>query len=444
MPRDNAGNFTLVPGNPVQSGTVVSSTWANSTLDDVSTALTDSLDRYGRGGMLAPFKFSDGTNLLPGAAWVNEPTTGFYRFDAGDLRAAVLTQDVMRWQSTGAQVWSVDDSEWQNVLTSNTIPTVVPDGTAEGQTLRWDNTGSEWEATSDLVVDSSGDVGIGTSSPSSTLEVSAPSGEGITFGVRSTATDWYFGAKQTTTSWGNGNWIKLSQAGNNIGNWIHRSNSGYFSWEGNSAEYMRIDSSGNVGIGTQPVTNRKLTVESDVAGLQALISSTTGEAGIAFKSSGSSNTFGTRLGCKVDALTFTTGGSESVRISSNGNVGIGTTATNTDGLSIGTNADRKNVSMARSVAYTDSETAPAYTWSGDLDTGMFRRSANGIGFTCGGAEVMYLSSSGVARVITDGNQDRIAGTGSEASASTIERFITCSQSEYNALTKEARTLYIIV
>ena len=89
MPRDSAGNFTLVPGNPVQSGTVVSSTWANSTLDDVSVALTDSLDRYGRGGMLAPFKFSDGTNLLPGAAWVNEPTTGFYRFDGGDLRAAV-------------------------------------------------------------------------------------------------------------------------------------------------------------------------------------------------------------------------------------------------------------------------------------------------------------------------------------------------------------------
>ena len=77
----------------------------------------------------------------------------------------------MRWQSTGAQVWSVDDSEWQNVLTSNTIPTVVPDGTAEGQTLRWDNTGSEWESTSDLVVDSSGNVGIGVTNPDEQLVV---------------------------------------------------------------------------------------------------------------------------------------------------------------------------------------------------------------------------------------------------------------------------------
>ncbi len=156
MPRDSAGNFTLVPGNPVQSGTVVSSTWANSTLDDVSTALTDSLDRYGRGGMLAPFKFSDGTNLLPGAAWVNEPTTGFYRFDAGDLRAVVLTQDVMRWQSTGAQVWNSTDSQWNDIVGGGSGQTGVDPGTAADNTLRW--SGTAWVETSDLTVSSTGVV----------------------------------------------------------------------------------------------------------------------------------------------------------------------------------------------------------------------------------------------------------------------------------------------
>jgi hypothetical protein len=124
MPRDSAGNYNLVAGNPVQSGEVVSSSWANNTLDDVAVALSDSLDRNGRGGMLAPFRFADGTNLLPGASWTNETTTGFYRFDGGDLRAAVLTQDVMRWQTSGAQVWDSKRSQWVGLLDAGGATTI--------------------------------------------------------------------------------------------------------------------------------------------------------------------------------------------------------------------------------------------------------------------------------------------------------------------------------
>ena len=161
MPRDSAGNYNLVSGNPVQSGEVISSSWANNTLDDVAVALSDSLDRNGRGGMLAPFRFADGTNLLPGASWTNETTTGLYRFDGGDLRLAVLTQDVMRWQTTGVQIWDNGNSQWNNVLTDgggggSQVPVNV--GTADGQTLRWEADNSAWEATSALVVDDAGNV----------------------------------------------------------------------------------------------------------------------------------------------------------------------------------------------------------------------------------------------------------------------------------------------
>src|SRR5687768_1164934 len=51
MSRDGNGNYTLPAGNPVQSGTVISSTWANTTLSDVATALTQSVARDGQ----APF-----------------------------------------------------------------------------------------------------------------------------------------------------------------------------------------------------------------------------------------------------------------------------------------------------------------------------------------------------------------------------------------------------
>ena len=124
MPRDSAGNYNLVAGNPVQSGELISSSWANNTMDDIAVALTDSLDRNGRGGMLAPFRFADGINLLPGASWVNETTTGFYRFDGGDLRVAVLTQDVMRWQTTGAQVWDTVRDEWVSILGAGGATTI--------------------------------------------------------------------------------------------------------------------------------------------------------------------------------------------------------------------------------------------------------------------------------------------------------------------------------
>lgn len=49
MPRDGAGNYTLPSGNPVVTNTVISSSgWANPTLSDIATALTQSLSRDGQ------------------------------------------------------------------------------------------------------------------------------------------------------------------------------------------------------------------------------------------------------------------------------------------------------------------------------------------------------------------------------------------------------------
>lgn len=78
MPRNVNGDYTL-PLPPVESGEIIEADWANATLDDIQQALTDSLDRYGRGSMVGPFYFSDGTVVAPGAAWANAPATGFWR-----------------------------------------------------------------------------------------------------------------------------------------------------------------------------------------------------------------------------------------------------------------------------------------------------------------------------------------------------------------------------
>jgi hypothetical protein len=49
MPRDGAGNYGLPSGNPVVTNTIISSGgWANPTLSDIATALTQSLSRDGQ------------------------------------------------------------------------------------------------------------------------------------------------------------------------------------------------------------------------------------------------------------------------------------------------------------------------------------------------------------------------------------------------------------
>ena len=48
MSRNGTGTYTLPAGNPVVTGTTISSTWANNSLSDIATALTQSLAKDGQ------------------------------------------------------------------------------------------------------------------------------------------------------------------------------------------------------------------------------------------------------------------------------------------------------------------------------------------------------------------------------------------------------------
>ena len=100
MSRSSAGSYTL-PLPPVNPGDFVQAQWANDTLSDIAQALTDSLDRYGRGGMLAPFKFLDGDVTAPGITWTNEPGLGFYRDVAGVVGLAISGVQAVKFAAAG-------------------------------------------------------------------------------------------------------------------------------------------------------------------------------------------------------------------------------------------------------------------------------------------------------------------------------------------------------
>ena len=65
MPRNPQGLYTLPPGNPVVSGTIIESNWANTTMSDLGDAITGSLPRNGSAPMTAPLILPDQTANPP-------------------------------------------------------------------------------------------------------------------------------------------------------------------------------------------------------------------------------------------------------------------------------------------------------------------------------------------------------------------------------------------
>jgi hypothetical protein len=66
MSRNGSGTYSLPVGNPVVTGTTISSTWANSTLTDIASALTGSLASDGQ--TTASGNLNLGTNRITNTA----------------------------------------------------------------------------------------------------------------------------------------------------------------------------------------------------------------------------------------------------------------------------------------------------------------------------------------------------------------------------------------
>lgn len=164
MARDASGNYTLPSGNPVASGTVISTTWANPTMTDVGTELTNSLDRSGRGGMLAALRGIDGTNVAPAVSFTSEVSSGLYRSAGATVNMVVTALETTRWVDDSAtasgiqqpfEVW--DGGAWQKGVYVGS-PGSVPIGTLDGQTLRWEASTSTWDASSAVKITDTGNT----------------------------------------------------------------------------------------------------------------------------------------------------------------------------------------------------------------------------------------------------------------------------------------------
>jgi hypothetical protein len=168
-------------------------------------------------------------------------------------------------------------------------------------------------------------LGLGTSSPSSPLHIEKASGN---VGIQITSGN----SSDTYINFGD-------SADTNAGLIAYEHDNNAFAFRTNGSERMRIDSSGNVGIGTSS-PDYKLDIESDTA--QARIRSNVGNAVLRIEAPDTKESkiyFGDNAASSIGTIeyhhdnnymSFDTVATERMRIDSNGRVGIGTSSpTNT-------------------------------------------------------------------------------------------------------------------
>jgi hypothetical protein len=112
MSRNGSGTYTLPAGNPVVTGTTISSTWSNNTLTDIATALTGSLASDGQTTATGNLKL--GSNRITGmadgiastdAATVSQVTTaiaGLGTMSAQNANAVAVTGGTVNGATVGA------------------------------------------------------------------------------------------------------------------------------------------------------------------------------------------------------------------------------------------------------------------------------------------------------------------------------------------------------
>ena len=143
MSRNGSGTYTLPAGNPVVTGTTISSTWANSTLTNIASALTDSLAADGQTTATGNLKM--GNNRITGmadgiastdAATVNQiPSGALFLLKASNL-SDVANATTARGNLTAAKSGANSDI---TSLTGLTTPLTVAQGGTGAATLTANN-----------------------------------------------------------------------------------------------------------------------------------------------------------------------------------------------------------------------------------------------------------------------------------------------------------------
>jgi len=304
---------------------------------------------------------------------------------------ASLTQS-LRLASTGAATFSSSVDVYTNLVTtgngsSSVLTMFNTTGTTDGAAIGY-NTAMRFGTvtgvnaagfTERMRITSGGNVGIGTASPAAKLDVRT--------GVAGALVNFTDGVAQTFQ-------VSTTSTGIDISN----PNSGYISFS-NTSERMRITSSGNVGIGTASPTSLSGYILQTINGASGSFTE--------YQENGT-NTF--RVGSDIGAggflftqgalpIRFGTNGSERIRITSAGLVGIGTSSP-ADSLHIAYNG-----AASYSAALWTNSSSTANLYVGVAGSGVANTSLRN------NAYVMNASASALVLGTSDNERMRITSGG---------------------------------
>jgi hypothetical protein len=143
MSRNGSGTYTLPAGNPVVTGTTISSTWANNTLTDIATALTGSLAADGQTTATGNLKMGNNrvTGLADGIASTDAATVNQIPSGALFLLKASNLSDVANATTSRTNLVAAKSGANSDItsITGLTTPLTVAQGGTGAATLTANN-----------------------------------------------------------------------------------------------------------------------------------------------------------------------------------------------------------------------------------------------------------------------------------------------------------------
>ena len=95
MSRNGSGTYTLPAGNPVVTGTVISTTWANNTMNDLASAMTDSVAADGQTPMTGPLNLNSNKVINLANGVLTGDAVNFGQFSTPTFSGAVTCSSTL-------------------------------------------------------------------------------------------------------------------------------------------------------------------------------------------------------------------------------------------------------------------------------------------------------------------------------------------------------------
>ena len=144
MSRNGSGTYTLPAGNPVVTGTVIATTWANNTMNDLASAMTDSVAADGQTAMTGNLNLNSNkiVNLATPTLSTDAVTKAYVdTADALSLLKASNLSDVANATTSRTNLVAAKSGANSDItsLTGLTTPLTVAQGGTGAATLTANN-----------------------------------------------------------------------------------------------------------------------------------------------------------------------------------------------------------------------------------------------------------------------------------------------------------------